>query len=903
MRTSSTEWPIRLGLVPRMAAGFQPRTDARTAIEEAWSEAEDGATQSPTVLITGPSGVGKTQLAASVFEEMADSADLRIWVRAESRTSIIEALAEAASFIQIALPPGADPVSKSSAFLNWLSSTDRAWLIVFDNAADPAQLRGLLPRGRGKVLITTYRQDAVLHIGSCIRVPLGVFTPLEATEYVEHRLLSNGYPTSQAGPPAVAGAAELAESLGCLPVALAQAMSVVLFHGISCEEYSKLYADRASRLEDLFPDWIPADEYERTLATTWQLAMEQADTLSPEGVARRMMRLAAFIAPTGAPESLFLAQPSLQYLNSVLAPPQHGSMYPSSVTVHKGRSALRILHALSLIDHQGGTGEVVRIHALTQRVIIESIEPCEFSELAFVVSESLGIQWLEADRSTFLTLLANLQHLSSIANDALWSSGIRPVIYLTGVGLLDAGLILAASKHFEWVVAETTLRLGATHPHTLNFRNQLATSYQRSGSIDRAIALFQENLLDCERKLGVYHQSTLSARNNLAGGYQESGQVSLAIPLLEKSLAAAERLRGSKHEQTLILRNNVASAYQEAGDLARALPILEESLADTEGAYGSEHPHTVTSRMNLAVAYKEAGNFEQAIALLRQSIQDGELVMGGDHPAILSCRNNLATAYGEAGDSKRAIAELEKVYPDLQRVLGDRHPYTLACKGNLANAYYAAGLVAKAFPMFKQALAEAELVFGKGHPDTLNSKSNLALAFIAAGNVAKALPLLQQTVHDAECFLDKHHPNTMTWRGNLASALLALGDVENATVHYERNLADRENVLGSQHPDVLGARNNLATAYMTSGDFTRALGLLRDNVSATEKVLGKDHPTTLMARNNLACVYKELKDYNRAIPLFRENLLAMARVMGSDHPKTITSRRNLDLALSARFMQ
>src|SRR6266508_1325711 len=63
-------------------------------------------------------------------------------------------------------PGGRAAGAASGAVLAWLAATDRRWLVVLDDLADPKDLRGRWPNGPGgRVLVTTRRQDAVLQGG------------------------------------------------------------------------------------------------------------------------------------------------------------------------------------------------------------------------------------------------------------------------------------------------------------------------------------------------------------------------------------------------------------------------------------------------------------------------------------------------------------------------------------------------------------------------------------------------------------------------------------------------------------------------------------------------------------------------------------------------------------------
>ena len=66
---------------------------------------------------------------------------------------------------------------------------------------------------------------------------------------------------------------------------------------------------------------------------------------------------------------------------------------------------------------------------------------------------------------------------------------------------------------------------------------------------------------DSERFLGADHPDTLPFRNNLAGAYQEAGEVRRALPLLERVVADSERLLGADHPDALSFRNNLAAMF------------------------------------------------------------------------------------------------------------------------------------------------------------------------------------------------------------------------------------------------------------------------------------------------------------------------------------------------------
>jgi hypothetical protein len=167
----------------------------------------------------------------------------------------------------------------------------------------------------------------------------------------------------------------LAEDLGHLPVALAQATAVIINDGISCASYRRLFADRIRRLEELFPP-DAGEDYEHAVAATWSLAIDRADALPPVGLARPLLDLVATVDPAGAPEALFTSHAARAHLARASGGVgvAHGeSVMPS---VEQARQAVRNLHRLSVLTHEPGGGpRSVRMHALAQRATLERLDP------------------------------------------------------------------------------------------------------------------------------------------------------------------------------------------------------------------------------------------------------------------------------------------------------------------------------------------------------------------------------------------------------------------------------------------------------------------------------------------------------------------------------------------------
>ena len=186
------EWNNVAGLVvgqmPPIAGSFEDRAEFVGQIFA--NDFNSGVT-----LVAAGLG-GKTQMAASYAHQslQAGNLDLLVWITAASRDATLSGYAATAREVGLHLE-GRDIEQSAVTFLSWLQRTDRRWLVVLDDVADPRDLDRLWPSGRsGRVLVTTRRRDATLRQRDRVIIEVDVFTHEQACAY-----LSRTIPSHQAG--------------------------------------------------------------------------------------------------------------------------------------------------------------------------------------------------------------------------------------------------------------------------------------------------------------------------------------------------------------------------------------------------------------------------------------------------------------------------------------------------------------------------------------------------------------------------------------------------------------------------------------------------------------------------------------------------------------------------------
>jgi hypothetical protein len=684
---------IRVGAVPQPADCFQDREVAKR-LEQA---AEEGGTVVLTQLLAGMGGVGKTQLAA-VYARRAwqQGVGVLVWVSASSRDGIVSAYASAALRLGLPLADRDDPEQAAREFLAWAeTTTDRWWLVVLDDVQRPGDLTGLWPPTAtsavgGEVVVTTRRREAALSTSDRHTINIAIFTPAEAFSYLRAKLTHRAADTTEA--------AALAEDLGRLPLALAQAATYILNEDIDCAEYRRRLA------RHLMPRVLPSaqdlpDDHQQIINATWELSIDQADQAEPVGLARPVLYLTSVLDPAGIPQSVLSSSPALEYLTSYL-PASHGQGVSPEIV----DGALRVLHRYCVIDHdRAAAHREIQVHQLVQRATRENLasQPDLGSEmyvaLAGTAADALLAVWPNPEHGELSQILrVNTTALVQAADGALWDSvaGIPHVLLQAAISFANAGQYTTAVAAYTDLHSTALQRLGPDHPDLLITRSNLAACRSQAGDTAGAAAAFKELIAAMARaQEGQGYSAAFGVRigSNAAYARGIAGDAAGAAANFEEVLRYAVRALGPKHPDTLIVRSNLARWRGEAGNAAGAATVTENVLADMAQAFGPDHPDTLIARGNLARWRGEARDATGA-ATFEELRADMERVLGPDHPETLIARSSVAFWLGRTGDAARAAAAFGELLADMERVLGPDHQRTLATRDNLAYYREQAGL-------------------------------------------------------------------------------------------------------------------------------------------------------------------------------------------------------------------
>jgi tetratricopeptide (TPR) repeat protein len=575
--------------------------------------------------ISGMGGIGKTELALLVAEQLRDEyPDAQFFINLQGTDTNPRSPHDVmATCIRAFLGPEVKLPEEPEQLLHLYRSqlSDKHVLLLLDNAADSAQVRPLLPPTGCAVLVTS-RQS----------VALPGMTPLTLHPLTEEEARQLLLEIAARAEPA---AEQICKLCGYLPLALRAAGSLLAITAdLDPVDYAAQLQDERSRLERIGTEGVEID-----VAASFNLSYAR---LSIEA-ARVFCLLSVFPATfDSVAEEVLCADPEHVQLSDLVR--RSLVLYDEGTKRYRLHDLARLFADAKLSAEERAAGQkrfathYKDVLAAAHKLYLEGGESL-LRGLALFDFEWGNIQAGHA----WVTEQADAAHADMTQ---------------LGMAYPNAGVyVLYLRQHSrEWIrwlgIAMTAARrLQDREGEGITLGN-LGLAYADLGETRRAIQ-FHEQALLILRELGD-RQGEGIVLGNLGLAYADLGETRRAIQFHEQALLI-DREIGDRRGEAAVL-GNLGLAYKNLGETRRAIQFYEQALL-IDREIGDRRGEG-TDLGNLGSAYYLLGETRHAIQFYEQALLiDREI---GDRRGEGTDLWNMSLAFDQLGERAQAIQHAEQ---------------------------------------------------------------------------------------------------------------------------------------------------------------------------------------------------------------------------------------------------
>ncbi|MGK5733326.1 FxSxx-COOH system tetratricopeptide repeat protein [Streptomyces sp. URMC 124] len=810
--------PPRLwGNVPQKNRNFTGREELLALLHTRLTANDNEITAVLPEALHGMGGVGKSQIAVEYVYRNSTEYDLVWWISSEQSNQIVQSFIELGEGMHLragtdrgAVPAVLEALRVGEPYSNWL--------LVFDNAENPHEVRKFFPNGGpGRVLVTS-RNSQWSHLASSLEVD--VFAREESVSLIRRR---SPHISDES-------ADRLAEALGDLPLAVEQAAVWLAETGMPVDQYLDLFETKYAELLRVAP---PVD-YDLPVAAAWNVSLDRLREDHPSAL--QLLQVCAFFAPEPIDWYLFSAVRGIEgpaALRATLDDP-----------IKLGRAVREIgRYALARIDHGKST---VQVHRLVQRVLIERMSEVERKEMRHCAHQVLAYSdprnpQRSPDWPRYSALLPHVRATKLVECEDPWA---RELI------LNEIRFLLARTEYEEALDAAEEAagawrqKLGEDDEHVIAADQVRAQALRWNNRYSDAYEVQSELVERCRRVLGERHEASQRALSFMALLLRARGQFYRSRELDQQAYETTLREFGPDDPGTLLTAHNYAVSLRLAGNAKEAFEYDEETHRRRVEVLGDDHLQTLLSRHCLYIDLRELGKYREALEGQENLRVKAVSTLGEDHALTGWVTRELCVIRRKLGDHAGALALSSQVM-DLYKTRRktDTHGNAWAAL-NHATDLRQTGDLAAAVALGQETMDLCREAMGAHHPHTYATATNLAVAQRLRGQITKARDLNRAAADGLLSILGPDHPFTLLTRTNLASDLAALGETQEAHDMGVDLLARSTAARGEDHPETLAIRLNLSYDLKALGRTAEALEMYEATLATFREVLGPDHQAT-----------------------------------------------------------
>ncbi|MCH7910533.1 MAG: tetratricopeptide repeat protein, partial [Candidatus Hydrogenedentes bacterium] len=539
-------------------------------------------------------GYGLTELAVEYTDRNRLEYDVVWWIRADAGPLAMNDYGALARRMGIVEDTDATQTDAVAALRSWLSKTSR-WLLVFDQAARPEDLRPFIPDNpKGHILITSPSANwpsdmQMIRIAGLERVESVEFllrrtrrfkteadAELAAT-LADAPLGSSGDPKSLEGP-----APELAELLGDAPLALELAGAYMAVTGLSLSDYREQFLLRHQAIWDTHPS---PPRMSALVGTALSLTYEKLYRGSKDALT--LFKACAYLHPS---------EISLSQLSS------KATLFPKTLSkLLKNEEALQTsinqLVKYGLVDEQD---DALRLHERVQHVTCT---------------------WMETPRKN--ARKGELRKTLSWLQNSLLEQKNLPTWLSSALMFVENTFPKDAANEENWPACNALLAHAIT---VTRHAGRLACALNMSAALGTRVGAYLHSCGDLRGAIEAYDRAIRQRAQELGGHdpdaaplYRKLGRLYQLQKLPERALASY------KHALSIDVQNGDENKEENATTLSEmgTLGLQMRNFADAKrhfaqaleldlSALGATHPKVGRDYTNLGYLAQESNEFDKA---------------------------------------------------------------------------------------------------------------------------------------------------------------------------------------------------------------------------------------------------------------------------------------------------
>ncbi|KAI1310866.1 tetratricopeptide repeat domain-containing protein [Xylaria venustula] len=784
-------------------------------------------------VIHGLSGSGKTQFCCKFAEDTRHNFWGVFCIDGSSVQSMKKSLGDVAKLA------GRDP--NSNAAIDWLSTVEKPWLLLIDNADDAeVKLEDYFPRGtRGHILITTRNQGFRVHgnIGPMYYNFSGLQIDEASTLLLKATCLPFPWESNLKN-----SALKVTEKLGCLALAIVQAGAAIrqrLCHlhdylGWYDRSWNKLRAEKfeLKTTDSMQAAWVTFEmSYERleekgatdAIDLLNIFAFFYRENISPSIFTRALKNAQLEFDQEAKAES---EEKSSQFRKSWSLREDLQSKFTSLIMVVLGMNTPIPLPSVVRDGRQTNGFEMAEdrircaLSQLENMALISynegrqtyTIHPMIHDWLRKRPRMKIGHQILWADMAAHvLSASILLPPLGTSPEDELYNATLLPHIEHVQKCRTDSNNQLAhkmSRDWFSWLAKGTAMK---TKENRIHMFAKFSLIYAQCWQLESAEALLKEVVSFLAFYLGLESNKTRTAQMALSNVYREQGNVDEALRLQESIVATCKRHFGDQNPDTLRATHQLSNTLWLQGRYSEAKRLQVKVVDSLTRILGRKHKDTLEAIDDLGrtvAKFWRQEDLQYAFDLYSEALEGMKETFGTEHLRTTYTKENLAR---------------------LSCILGD------------------AALVESALQLMDEVIATRKARMGKEAAWTLMAMGNRAVVLAAQGQLGEAEVQMQHVLHIAKRNIKPDHIGVLFGRQALATILIQqkrYKDAEEILLDVARIQKNMPSRRGDYHPERIASLIELARCSQLQGDFDKSIELCDEVISGLESIAENAHPFT-----------------------------------------------------------